>query len=156
MSDCAAIVGHDNSHDLLVAFFVVRRARYLSTNCDECAETKHNGFFTASDLETINEEGQYGQSYEDISLVGTSASAETGTSAEKSESEHNPSDHRKRNYVMASDAALGKKHSSIDVHQCTSATCHICAYRPRDVNFVGQNTNPALNQYPLDMAEVEV
>jgi hypothetical protein len=32
---------------------------------------------------------------------------------------------------------LGVKHSSIDVHQCTSATCPICAYKPRDVSFVG-------------------
>lgn len=104
-------------------------ARYLSTNCRDCIETKRNGFFTETDLETIHE-GRY-ESFEEISLVATSASVAT-----KEDSGHDPSAHRKRNLVEASDTALGVKHSSIDVHQCTSSTCTICAYRPRDVAFV--------------------
>jgi hypothetical protein len=106
-------------------------ARYLSTNCPDCIETKRNGFFTDADLETI-QEGNF-ESFEEISLVATSASAAHG----KEDSEHDPSGHRKRNLVQASDTALGVKHSSIDVHQCTSSTCPICTYRPADVSFVG-------------------
>ncbi|KAL3917524.1 MAG: hypothetical protein SGILL_004671 [Bacillariaceae sp.] len=102
-------------------------ARYLSTNCADCIETKRNGFFTEDDLETIHE-GKF-ESYDEISLVATSASG----------SEHDPSGHRKRNLVEPSDAALGVKHSSIDVHQCTSATCPICIYKPADVSFAGTN-----------------
>ena len=106
-------------------------ARYLSTNCLDCIETKRNGFFTEDDLETI-QEGKH-ESYDEISLVATSASG----------SEHDPSGHRKRNLVEASDTALGVKHSSIDVHQCTSATCPICIYKPADVSFVPNATSPS-------------
>lgn len=103
-------------------------ARYLSTNCPDCIATKRNGYFTDSDLDTI-QEGNF-ESFEEISLVATSAIG-------KEDSEHDPSGHRKRNLVQASDTALGVKHSSIDVHQCTSSTCPICTYRPADVSFVG-------------------
>ena len=108
-------------------------ARYLSTNCPDCIETKRRGFFTESDLETI-QEGNF-ESFEEISLVATSKSGAEG------DSEHDPSGHRKRNLVQASDTALGVKHSSIDVHQCTSTTCPICTYRPADVSFVGNSTS---------------
>mmetsp|Transcript_18264 Transcript_18264/g.33947 ORF Transcript_18264/g.33947 Transcript_18264/m.33947 type:complete len:468 (+) Transcript_18264:129-1532(+) len=105
-------------------------ARYLSTNCPDCIETKRNGFFTETDLETIHE-GRY-ESFEEISLVATNTSASTTTKDSKASS-----DHRKRRLVEASDTALGVKHSSIDVHQCTSTTCPICVYKPADVSFVG-------------------
>ncbi|KAG7361688.1 hypothetical protein IV203_036789 [Nitzschia inconspicua] len=107
-------------------------ARYLSTNCPQCIETKLNGYFTDSDLETI-QEGNF-ESFEEISLVATNVSAHG-----KEDSEHDPSDHRKRNLVQASDGALGVKHSSIDVHQCTSSLCPICTYRPADVSFIGNS-----------------
>jgi hypothetical protein len=109
-------------------------ARYLSTNCPDCIETKRNGFFTETDLETIHE-GKY-ESFEEISFVTTGVSMGT-----KEDSGHDPSAHRKRNLVEASDNALGVKHSSIDVHQCTSSTCTICAYRPRDVAFIPNATD---------------
>lgn len=108
-------------------------ARYLSTNCPECIETQRNGFFTASDLDTIDED-KY-ESFEDVSLV------ETINSSEKDKMERDPSDHRKRCLVSPSDARLGVKHSSIDVHVCNSATCPICSYKPRDVAFV-DNSSP--------------
>ena len=82
--------------------------RYLSTNCKTCIETKRNGFFTADDLETISEESV------DTSDLST---------------------YRKRHLVNASSTDLGAKHSSIDVHQCSSARCHICMYRPQNVAF---------------------
>lgn len=103
-------------------------ARYLSTNCPDCIETKRNSFFAEGDLETIEE----GSTFEEISLVTTSVSG-----LGKEGSEHDASGHRKRHLVQASDTALGVKHSSIDVHQCTSSMCPICTYRPADVSFVG-------------------
>jgi hypothetical protein len=105
-------------------------ARYLSTNCPDCIVTKRNGFFTDTDLETI-QEGNF-ESFEDISLVNTSASANG-----KEDSEHTLSGHRKHNLISALDTALGVRHSSIDVHQCTSSTCPICTYQPADISFVG-------------------
>ena len=84
--------------------------RYLSTNCQHCIETKKNGFFTADDLDTISEN-----------------SVETDTDR---------SSHRKRFFVPPSANKLGAKHSSIDVHQCSSARCPLCVYKPRDVEFV--------------------
>jgi hypothetical protein len=105
-------------------------ARYLSTNCPDCIVTKRNGIFADSDLETI-QEGIF-ESFEEISLVPTSASSNG-----KDDGEYSSSGYRKRNLVPASDTALGVKHSSVDVHQCTSSTCPICIYRPVDVSFVG-------------------
>jgi hypothetical protein len=82
--------------------------RYLSTNCPDCIETKMNGFFTDSDLETIAEH---------------SIESESARSA-----------YRKRCLVVPS--KLGSKHSSVDVHHCTSARCPICIYRPDNVEFI--------------------
>lgn len=55
--------------------------------------------------------------------------------------ENNFSDHRQRNLVSASEVGLGVKHSAIDVHQCTSARCSICNYKPKDVEFVHKSPN---------------
>ena len=138
-------------------------ARYLSTNCPDCAETRRSGFHTSSNLETISEEGHNEQDgYDDMSLVYTNTSeysasghrmkaiGGSGDYDNESASE-NPSDHRKRNLVEPSGYALGKKHSSIDVHQCSSATCNICAYKPQNVAFVGGN-----DDYCLNVAERQV
>lgn len=95
--------------------YTCQGVRYLSTNCADCIETKRNGFFTALDLETISE-----KSLEDDEDFST---------------------HRKKHFVNASQSALGKKHSSIDVHVCNSARCPICTYKPRDVCFVSRSEN---------------
>jgi len=87
--------------------------RYLSTNCHDCIETKKNGFFTAGDLETITEHSL--------------------------EEDYDQSAHRKIFFVSPSDTALGVKHSSIDVHNCSSARCPICIYKPRDVEFISKS-----------------
>mmetsp|Transcript_31044 Transcript_31044/g.75017 ORF Transcript_31044/g.75017 Transcript_31044/m.75017 type:complete len:507 (-) Transcript_31044:297-1817(-) len=137
-------------------------ARYLSTNCPDCAETRRSGFHTSSNLETISEEGHNEQDgYDDMSLVYTNTSEYSasghrmkaiGSGDNDNESApENPSDHRKRNLVEPSDYALGRKHSSIDVHQCSSATCNICAYKPQNVAFVG-----GTDDYCLDVAERQV
>ena len=44
--------------------------------------------------------------------------------------------HRKRFFVGPSENALGVKHSAIDVHNCNSARCPICVYKPKNVEFV--------------------
>ncbi len=46
------------------------------------------------------------------------------------------SDHRRNNLVSGADVGLGVRHSTVDVHQCTSARCTICNYKPKDVEFV--------------------
>jgi hypothetical protein len=122
-------------------------ARYLSTNCPDCIDTLRNGFFTASDLETIDEGNP--ESFENVSLV------ETSDSSEKDKSEYNVSDHRKRNLVTPHNTRLGMKHSSIDVHNCNSATCRICSYKPGDLSFVN-NGIPMLGSSDglFEMAEV--
>jgi hypothetical protein len=117
-------------------------ARYLSTNCACCAETRKRGFFTDADLATISE----GRLYDPSSPSAGSMSSESDDLSYESEediSSHDPSAHRKKMLVEASVGNLGKKHSQIDVHQCTSATCRICSYRPRDVAFV---TSPSSSQ----------
>jgi hypothetical protein len=117
-------------------------ARYLSTNCACCAETRKRGFFTDADLATISE----GRLYDPSSPSAGSMSSESDDASYESEediSSHDPSAHRKKMLVEASVGNLGKKHSQIDVHQCTSATCRICSYRPRDVAFV---TSPSSSQ----------
>mmetsp|Transcript_26189 Transcript_26189/g.71861 ORF Transcript_26189/g.71861 Transcript_26189/m.71861 type:complete len:434 (+) Transcript_26189:81-1382(+) len=86
--------------------------RYLSTNCAGCIETKRNDFYTANDLETISENSMEDDDY---------------------------SSYRKKHLVAASESMLGKKHSSIDVHNCSSANCEICSYQPRDVQFISKS-----------------
>jgi len=54
---------------------------------------------------------------------------------------NNSSDHRQTNLVSTSEVGLGVKHSAIDVHQCTSAQCSICTYKPKDVEFVHKSPN---------------
>ncbi len=100
---------HPNSFHEGMYHYSQYGVRYLSTNCKTCIETKRNGFFTDDDLQTISEES-----------VGTDADHST---------------YRKRHLVNASSTDLGAKHSSIDVHQCSSANCHICMYRPQNVEF---------------------
>ena len=64
------------------------------------------------------------------------------------------SEHRKNNLVSGSEVGLGVKHSSVDVHQCTSARCTICNYKPKDVEFIHKSpTTPAVstgNFFPED------
>jgi len=85
--------------------------RYLSTNCPDCIETKKMGFYTAGDLDTITEHSI--------------------------EEDYDPS--RKKKLVSPSINALGVKHSSIDVHNCRSARCAICAHNSRDVEFISKS-----------------
>jgi hypothetical protein len=106
-------------------------ARYLSTNCADCAETRRIGFFTdTDDLATITEGRLYDPASPSFSFEDVSEDEELARK------ESNSSHHRKRSLVTPSSRNLGKKHSSVDVHQCTSATCRICAHRAGDVAFV--------------------
>jgi hypothetical protein len=98
---------HPNSFHEGMYHYTQNAVRYLSTNCPVCIETKQNGFYTASDLDTINEHP-----------------VEDGNSD------------RKRFLVSPSHNALGVKHSAMDVHNCSSARCPICIYKPHDVEFV--------------------
>ena len=72
-------------------------ARYLSTNCVHCYETRRNGFFT---------------------LDGAESSDWCGL-------------------VSPSSTDLGARHSGMDVHECTSATCNICKFRADELQFAG-------------------
>lgn len=81
-------------------------ARYLSTVCSQCIETKQNGFFTAGGDDGV------------CSVV---------------------SDHRNRFLVNPSEFSLGVKHSSIDVHNCSSARCPICTYKGPKVEFISKS-----------------
>lgn len=47
--------------------------------------------------------------------------------------------HRERVLVSPSVTALGIKHSSIDVHNCSSARCSSCTYKPRGVEFISKS-----------------
>lgn len=102
---------HPNSFHEGMYHYTQHGVRYLSTNCQTCIETKKNGFYTAADLDTINENSVEDDNYD-------------------------PSGHRKRFLVSPSHDALGLKHSAIDVHNCSSARCPICVYKPQDVEFV--------------------
>ena len=116
---------HPNSFHEGMYHYSQYGVRYLSTNCKTCIETKRNGFFTDEDLETISEE-----------------SVETA--------DH--STYRKKHFVNASSTDLGTKHSSIDVHQCTSARCQICMYKPQNVEF--SNCQPCTDvEYVTRIAE---
>ena len=86
--------------------------RYLSTNCPQCIETKKNGFFTADNLDTISEHSV--------------------------ETDGDFSAHRKKFQVHPNSLSLGCKHSAIDVHHCNSARCHICKYKPRELEFISR------------------
>jgi len=59
----------------------------------------------------------------------------------KLDSHDSYSTHRKKNLVRASDVSLGARHSTVDVHKCTSASCKICKYKPKDVEFVHKSPN---------------
>ena len=110
-------------------------ARYLSTNCRECAETRKMGFFTDDDLPTINE----GQLYDPANPCPLSEASSDDLSSQESSSHR-----RRRILVLPSDKSLGKKHSSIDVHKCASATCRICA-AARGAGNVAFVCSPAAN-----------
>ena len=103
-------------------------ARYLSTNCKDCYETRRLGFSTDADLPTIAE----GRLYDPTNL-GASGSSD-GDLTEVSS--YDASTYRKLHHVPALSGNLAGKHSSIDVHQCTSQTCRICSYRPKDATFI--------------------
>jgi hypothetical protein len=72
-------------------------ARYLSTNCMHCYETRRNGFLT---------------------LDGANSQDDGGL-------------------VSPSSKDLGGRHSGMDVHECTSATCNICKFRADELVFAG-------------------
>ena len=57
------------------------------------------------------------------------------------ENHQNFSEHRKMNLVTGADVGLGERHSTVDVHQCTSARCTICNYKPKDVEFIPKSPN---------------
>jgi hypothetical protein len=57
------------------------------------------------------------------------------------QSEQEYSDHRKKSLVVPSQVGLGVRHSTVDVHQCTSANCKICNYKPKDVEFIHRTPN---------------
>lgn len=112
-------------------------ARYLSTNCADCAETRRIGFFTDGDLPPIHESAS-GESYDSWEDNGENSYNNAKTSYDTSETGRasNRSMRRKQFLVPASPQDLGNKSSTVDVHHCTSATCPICSYRPQDVSFV--------------------
>jgi hypothetical protein len=124
-------------------------ARYLSTNCQSCANTRRMGLFTDADLPTISE----GRLYDPASDSDGDFSLEDGSVGSEEENaaygDHHDSSHRrKRMLVQASSKNLGKKGSFVDVHQCTSATCRICTYRPSDVAFVASpKASPAAKMF---------
>lgn len=106
-------------------------ARYLSTNCRGCHETRKMGMLHSfSDLHPINEDRMYDATGRSISFSYDENSVSTG------EVDVDPSSHRKLFLVQPSEKNLGQKASTVDVHQCSSATCRICAYKPKDVAFV--------------------
>jgi hypothetical protein len=126
-------------------------ARYLSTNCQSCADTRRMGLFTDADLPTISEGRLYDPeshsdgdfSFEDVS-VGSEEDDPFATHVELHDSSHR----RKRMLVPACSKNLGRKGSFVDVHQCTSATCRICTYRPSDVAFVASPvTSPSTKMF---------
>jgi hypothetical protein len=122
-------------------------ARYLSTNCRDCHETRKMGMMHSfSDLHPINENHMYDEAGRSISCSYDSASVDT---AEVEASEHDPSAHRKLFLVQPSDANLGQKASTVDVHQCSSATCRICSYKPKDVAFISPRAEePSMSYLP--------
>jgi hypothetical protein len=101
-------------------------ARYLSTNCEHCHETRRNGFFTEEDLATINE----GQLYDPESPPSDSNSYCSEESCE-------PADVFSADWTLVSPSSknLGGRHSGMDVHNCSSATCKICNPQRNDLAF---------------------
>jgi hypothetical protein len=96
-------------------------ASYLSTNCPTCEDTRRLGFSADAGLPTFAE----GRLHDP-----------TNGSRDESEISQDASTHRKLNLINPNEHNLAGKHSSIDVHQCKSATCRICNYQPKDVAFV--------------------
>lgn len=99
-------------------------ARYLSTNCPDCEMTRRLGFANYDDdLPSLAEGRMYDPS---------KASSEDDSDLQS----YDGSTFRKMHQVQPSSNRLSLKHSSIDVHQCTSATCPICKYKPQDPSFI--------------------
>jgi len=71
------------------------------------------------------------ENFDEISSMGKSDAYNKNI-----DSEHDLSNHRKKNLVTGSDVSLGQRHSGNDVHQCNSAWCTICEYKPKDVDFI--------------------
>ena len=91
--------------------------------------------------------------YDDV-LIGTGdhPNRDLETISEESVETADHSTYRKKHFVNASSTDLGTKHSSIDVHQCTSARCQICMYKPQNVEF--SNCQPCTDvEYVARIAE---
>ena len=113
-------------------------ARYLSTNCKDCHDTRKMAMsHSFADLPPISEnrlhDGTLSYSYDDMSSVDSEA---------VEVSAHDPSGHRKFFLVQPMENKLAQKASTVDVHQCSSATCRICAYQPKDVCFIPSPASP--------------
>eukprot|EP00526_Cylindrotheca_closterium_P013122 CAMPEP_0113602248 /NCGR_PEP_ID=MMETSP0017_2-20120614/654_1 /TAXON_ID=2856 /ORGANISM="Cylindrotheca closterium" /LENGTH=437 /DNA_ID=CAMNT_0000510581 /DNA_START=77 /DNA_END=1390 /DNA_ORIENTATION=+ /assembly_acc=CAM_ASM_000147 len=99
-------------------------ARYLSTNCPDCEMTRRLGFANEDDdLPALAEGRMYDRS-------------RGGSSDDSDLMSYDGSTFRKMHRVQPSSNRLSLKHSTIDVHQCTSATCPICKYKPQDPSFI--------------------
>ena len=73
---------------------------------------------------------------DDISSMGRS-NFTFDAANRNNDTERDQSNHRKQNLVTGADVSLGEKQSSVDVHQCNSANCKLCNYKPKDVEFIG-------------------
>jgi hypothetical protein len=93
--------------------YMLDGTHYLSTNCDECYQTRRRGSFVYSDrdLPTILED----HVYDDDEFGDTY-----------------------RQLVAADSKDLGAKHSGANVHQCNSGLCEVClaAQRGGAVTFI--------------------
>ena len=102
-------------------------ARYLSTCCPHCIETRRNGYFLDDILEdnlaTITEGERYPPSYDDISMETEGSDSTNGI-----------------RLVSPNSKDLGARHCGIDVHNCSSATCAICKRRAENVAFIASPT----------------
>ena len=102
-------------------------ARYLSTCCPHCIETRRNGYFLDDILEdnlaTIAEGERYPPSYDDISMETEGSDSTNGN-----------------RLVSPNSKDLGARHFGIDVHNCSSATCAICKRRAENVAFIASPT----------------
>ena len=113
-------------------------ARYLSTRCPHCIETRRQGYYLddhlhdnddclSRDLDTIGE----GQLYDPVS--GLTRSRSCGDLSMATDSSDSTTGAR---LVSPNSKDLGGRHSSIDVHNCASATCAICKRRAREITFL--------------------
>jgi len=106
--------------------------RYLSTNCENCLETRRNTFYTDSGLPTILENDVYQDNNRDREFVGV---------------------------VSPDSKDLGSRHLGIDVHRCTSSTCVRCnnTHRHNTVNFISstEKTRASMRNQDFAMTQEE-